>query len=175
LVSRGEPAQDGQFRIRFVPLPQPVFGIEVKRIREGEPSVDLIGRRAVLRVPIVRPGRLLDVRLVELRHVQTDSRKVIKAENETGRLFDLPFIGDEAGTGASSEHWNLPMNAEDFENGLGLGRQFGRDENQSKLNRRRRDALPQVGRPFREAGFVKATGPMRRRTELARHGLTVTS
>src|SRR6266568_9604787 len=81
-IAGGQAARNRQRRVSFVPTVQPGFAIEMKRIGEGEPAVDLLGVDPRFHVPIARTSGLLDLLLREVNRFQRGAWQGVKSQHQ---------------------------------------------------------------------------------------------
>jgi len=156
----GEAAEDGQGRVGFVPGAEPVFGIQVERIDEDEPAVGLIGVDAGFHLPVGRAVGFVDLGLGEMDGLEFRAGQRVERQTEAGVVFKFRVGGDQAGAGAAQEEGDLSMDAEDFENLRGMGKEPGRNKNEAERNARGGELRAEVLDPGAQGGFIKASRPV---------------
>src|SRR5439155_6707972 len=169
VIAAGQPAQDRQGRVGFIPLAQPALRIQVKRVGKDQPAVALFRADAGFQMPVTRAVGFLDLFLSEVKRLQVSARQREQAEYQASRVFHFTGPDDATGARTSNQQRNLTVDPEDFQN-LSRVREKARGEkHQPQGGARRGELLAQLFGPGLKPGLVKTAVPMSRDSEFVSH------
>ena len=168
-IAAGQPAEDRQRGISFVPGSQPRFAVQVERINEGQPAVGLAGLDLGFQMPVAGAVGFLDLLLREVNRLQLGAGQGIQAKGQARVLLHLMVPDDQALTRTPGQQRNPGMHTQNLQHLLGAGKESRGHEDQPERHLRRGQLGAQTLRPLLEARLVEVARPVRRRGILVAH------
>ena len=141
-LAAGQPAINRLAGITRIPRAQPGFGIQMKRVNEGQPAVRVGRCHAVFHRPKMGSFRRRHLVLREPDAFQFGLGQVMEGKNQAAGGFDFLRIGHQAGARAARQQGNAGVHPQDLQNLFRVRKEFRRHEHQSQRHLRRGQTLP---------------------------------
>src|ERR1041385_4168697 len=88
-IAAGQPSENGQRRIRFIPTAQPSFAVDVERIEKGQPAIGLARFDPRFHAPVAWAIGFLDLLLTKMKSFHLGPGQIIKRERKARLLLKL--------------------------------------------------------------------------------------